>query len=379
MFIRKFWLEKISNAWKQRPIVWLSGVRRVGKTTLAKMVPDAVYLNCDLPSTTQRLQDPEFFYQQLPDNTTLIFDEIHRLADPSLVLKIAADEYPHLKILATGSSTLAATNKFRDSLTGRKTSIYLPPVLWTESQAVFKQKELDHRLIYGGLPEMLLSEHRNLEFYTEWLDSFYARDVQELFSIRQRSGFLKLLRLLFRQSGGMLQYSNLAGLSDLSRPTVNSYLEAMQIANAVFLVPPFHGGSRREIIRQPKAYGFDTGFITFLNGWDTLRGNERGLLWEHLVLDTLRTDVSGHQLLFWRNKSGQEVDFVIKTSNSTVIAIECKISPEHFDGKNIAAFRDIYPQGKNYIICPGIQEPYNIKSQGLTVHVAGTDNISMIG
>ena len=50
MIERKDWLHRIRAASKRRPIVWLSGVRRVGKTTLAKMLADATYLNCDLPS-----------------------------------------------------------------------------------------------------------------------------------------------------------------------------------------------------------------------------------------------------------------------------------------------------------------------------------------
>ena len=96
---RPFWVQRIEQAWQKRPILWLSGVRRVGKTTLARMLPDTVYLNCDLPSVVQRLQDPESFYDSLPKNTRVIFDEVHRLDDPSRILKIAADEYPYLKIL----------------------------------------------------------------------------------------------------------------------------------------------------------------------------------------------------------------------------------------------------------------------------------------
>src|SRR4030042_112797 len=119
MIDRPFWIDRIKEAWRSRPIVWLSGVRRVGKTTLAHMLPEAVYLNCDLPSVGRRLFDPESFYDNLDKETIVIFDEIHRLEEPSRVLKIAADAYPHLKVLATGSSTLAATRKFRDSLTGR--------------------------------------------------------------------------------------------------------------------------------------------------------------------------------------------------------------------------------------------------------------------
>lgn len=65
----------------------------------------------------------------------MVFDEVHQLPDPSRLLKIGADAFPHLRILATGSSTLAATTKFRDALTGRKRVVELVPVLHEELPA----------------------------------------------------------------------------------------------------------------------------------------------------------------------------------------------------------------------------------------------------
>ena len=112
-------------------------------------------MDCDLPSVGRRLSDPEPFFDSLKQGSSVIFDEIHRLEDPSRLLKIAADVYPHLRVLATGSSTLAATRKFRDSLTDRKQTIYLPPVLWSECVDTFEIKDLDRRLLHGGLPEPL--------------------------------------------------------------------------------------------------------------------------------------------------------------------------------------------------------------------------------
>jgi predicted AAA+ superfamily ATPase len=78
-------------------------------------------------------------------------------------------------------------------------------------------------------------------FFSECIDSFYARDIQELFGIRNRQGFLSLFRLLLRQSGGQLDYSQPANLSGLSRPAVKAHIEVMQISHAVFLLRPFHG------------------------------------------------------------------------------------------------------------------------------------------
>lgn len=375
MYKRPFWIQRIEQAWKKRSVVWLSGVRRVGKTTLARMLPDTVYLNCDLPSVCRRLTDPESFYDGLGKRATIVFDEVHRLEEPSRLLKIAADVYPHLKVLATGSSTLVATQKFRDSLTGRKQMIYLPPVLWMECLSEFGITDLDRRMLHGGLPEFLLSPKKEPAFFSEWMDSFYARDIQELFSIRNRTGFMKLLHLLMRQSGGFIDYTNLAHLSELSRPTVKAHVEVMSIAHAVFLLQPFHGGGRREITQRPKCYTFDTGFVTFAKGWDSIREEDRGLLWEHLVLDTLRTGMDNRTIYYWRDKSGREVDFVMKGSGQQVDTVECKINPDRFDFNSLAVFRANYPEGRNYVVSPVVKTPYQQRFGKLVVRYCNVNHL----
>ncbi len=129
MFERPFWINRIEEAWRQAPIAWLCGVRRCGKTTLAESLgPErATYVNCDLPKSEEMVRDPLIFYRSCI-KPVVVFDEVHQLSDPSRILKIGADTFPHLKILATGSSTLAASKKFRDTLTGRKRVVHLVPV-----------------------------------------------------------------------------------------------------------------------------------------------------------------------------------------------------------------------------------------------------------
>ena len=199
------------------------------------------------------------------------------------------------------------------------------------------------------------------------MDSFYARDIQELFAIRNRTGFMKLLHLLLRQSGGLLDYTNLAQLSDLSRHTVKAHIEAMRIAHAVFLLPPFEGGGRREITHRPKCYAFDTGFVTFVRGWESIREDDRGLLWEHIVLDCLRAVVDEANLLYWRDKSGREMDFVISRGRQQVDAIECKINPDGFDPANLRVFRTYYPEGHNLVISPHVKASFQRRYGDLTV------------
>ena len=376
MVERPFWITKINKAWERRSVIWLSGVRRVGKTTLSKMLGEIVYLNCDLPSTMRKLQDPESFFKSVAKYSIIVFDEIHRLDNASQILKIGADEYPDFRILATGSSTLAATKKFRDSLTGRKHPIYLTPVVWQECRNDFDILDFDKRLLHGGLPEPLLATRKDDAFFSEWIDSFYARDIQELFGIRNRTGFLKLLRLLMRQSGGLLDYTNMAKLSDLSRPTVKSHLESLSIAHAVTLISPYHGGSRREITQRPKAYAFDTGFVTYINGWNQIREEDRGLLWEHLVLDTLMTQFPQFNIMYWRDKSGREIDFIVRGQNGSIHTLECKINPDNFNTDALNKFRKLYPTGKNLVVSPYIEDVYTQKIKDFPITFCSTDSLS---
>ena len=371
MVLRSLWVERIKLAWSTRPIVWLSGVRRSGKTTLAKMIDydEVAYRNCDLPSVSRELEDPELFFKTIGDVKVVVLDEVHQLSDPSRVLKIAADEFSNFRILATGSSTLGASTKFRDSLTGRKHSISLSPVLWEECQDAFRISDLDLRLLRGGLPEPLLASTYSDSFYSEWFDSYYARDIAELFQFRNRIAFLKLFHLLLHQSGGQIDYSRLSKEIEITRPTVISYVDALEISHAIHLVSPFHGRGRREILRRPKCYAFDTGFVAWEKGWNTIRDSDRGILWEHLVLDVLLFRFESRRVLYWRDKSGREIDFVVPKTDQTVDIFECKMNPDNVNIDSIRTFRSMYPTGRNYVVTPLDIEVYSFSRSQIVLDV----------
>ena len=351
MITRPFWQQRITDAWQEAPIVWLSGVRRSGKTTLAESLgtEQVQYVNCDLPSTEAMLSDPQLFYQDI-SKPIVIFDEIHQLNDPARILKIGADMFPHLKILATGSSTLAASHKFRDTLTGRKRTVHLTPVLWDELSAF--GVTLSRRLFQGGLPSALLAASKKSAMYREWLDSFFARDIQRLFGFRDLNRFNALVEYLLRQSGGQFELTKTATAIGITRPTVESHLQALEITHAMTLVRPFHSGGQHELVKQPKIYGFDTGFVSFARGWDPLRPDDLGILWEHLVLEHLQAHFPENPACYWRDKAGHAVDFVLKQNRDEVDVIECKWDASTFDSTSLAIFRNYYPHGRNYLMCP---------------------------
>ncbi len=366
---RPFWIQRIEETWKKVPIVWLSGVRRIGKTTLAHSLKNAKYFDCDTPRTKELLKDPEAFYGSLSEKR-IILDEVHQLPDPSLVLKIGADLFPQIKILATGSSTLAATQKFKDSLTGRKRVVHMLPVLSDELEA-FGIKDLRYRLLRGGLPPALLSSEHDEGFYSEWLDSYYARDVQELFRVEKRSGFLLLIEILLRQNAGLVEVSGLAQKCSLSRPTIMNYLEILELTHLIYVLRPYHGGGKQELVRRPKIYGFDTGFICYARGWNELRLEDCGLLWENLVLEHLLSLPSQPKAYHWRDQQQHEIDFVIPRGRDRCDAIECKWNADGFKTQNLKVFRSIYPKGTNFVVSPHITASYQRQVHELKIEFVG--------
>ena len=127
MNVRRVWLDRIHAAWNSRSICWLQGVRRAGKTVLAQSIADADYYDCELPSVRRDLRDAERFLDA-HEGRHVVLDEIHRLDDPSELLKIAADHHPNIRVLATGPVSLAARAKFRDTLAGRKHEVWLTTI-----------------------------------------------------------------------------------------------------------------------------------------------------------------------------------------------------------------------------------------------------------
>lgn len=356
----------IEEAWERRSVLWLAGVRRAGKTFLCRSLDDVEYFDCELPRTRRLLDDPERFLRD-HDGRRIVLDEIHRLRDPSELLKIAADHFPATRVVATGSSTLNAGAKFGDTLTGRRETVWLTPMIAADLQA-FGDEDLPHRLLHGGLPPHLLAQELPERDFQDWIDSYWAKDVQELFRLERRWSFQRFLELLLAQSGGMFKATRFAAPCEVSRQTIVNYLAALETTLVVHVVRPFSTRRATEIVAAPKVYGFDTGFVCHHRGWTTLRPDDLGDLWEHFVLNEVQGRLQRRSMQFWRNKRGAEVDFVLpRRGNGGPIAIECKWKAESFEPAGLSAFRHLYPDGPNFVVAPDIDSPYTRSRDGLDI------------
>jgi uncharacterized protein len=373
MLTRKKWLEKIETLWKYRSVLWLSGVRRAGKTCLCKALQEVVYFDCELPRTRALMEDPEGFLDGLKGKR-VVLDEIHRLQNPAQLLKIAADHYPSVRIIATGSSTLGASTKFKDTLTGRKAELWLTPMVSHDLED-FENTSLPHRFLRGGLPPFFLAKNLPERDFQEWIDAYWAKDIQELFRVGRRYSFLRFAELLFAQSGGIFEASRFATPCEVSRPTIANYLSILEATYVVHVIRPFSRRRPTEIVAAPKVYAFDTGFVSFFRGWDRLRPDDMGVLWEHYVLNELQGRLQTRSILYWRDTQRREIDFVFQPRGKAPITIECNWRATAFDGKNLQAFRKQHPEGANYVVAGDVETPFARKIGELDVHFVDLETL----
>ncbi|MBI1991948.1 MAG: ATP-binding protein [Candidatus Omnitrophica bacterium] len=364
---RRYWLNAIEESWRRRSILWLSGVRRTGKTSLAHSLRDVEYFDCELPRVRRMLEDPEGFLADVKGKR-VVLDEIHRLRDPAQVLKIAADHFPTVRILATGSSTLGASRKFRDTLTGRKATVWLTPMLLADL-ADFRQERLDHRLLRGGLPPFFLAKELPERDFQEWMDAYWAKDIQELFQLERRDSFQRFAELLMARSAGIFQAQKFAKECEVAHGTIRNYLKALEATLVAHVIRPFSTHRSTEIVSAPKTYAFDTGFVCYHRGWHQLRREDLGLLWEHVVLNELQGCLQTRAVRYWRDKHGHEVDFVLAPRGRDPIAIECKWSVGELSLASLRSFRHAYPKGRNFVVAQDADRAFTRRDANLTITV----------
>lgn len=62
--------------------------------------------------------------------------------------------------------------------------------------AGFGDTDLPHRLLHGGLPPFFLSQEQPERDFQEWMDAYWAKDIQKLFRPEWRASFQRFVELL---------------------------------------------------------------------------------------------------------------------------------------------------------------------------------------
>ncbi len=332
----------------ERQMLFLSGPRQVGKTSLIHAVGDrcvqVVHLNWDDPDDrTVIAAGPASVaaYAGLDvlrnDRLLVTFDELHKYARWRDFLKGLFDGYQERgRFLVTGSTALTVFRRGGESLMGRYFPYTLHPLSVAEIAGTDPGAPGERRpasignaawealLRFGGFPEPFLRGEQR--FYNRWrrlrTEQLLREDLRDLSRIQELDQVELLAIALTEQVSQMATYSNLAKRAQVGVETAKRWLSTLESLYYCFRVPPWHQSVARSLVKQSKY---------FL--WDWSQVSDPGARFENLVASALRKAVDywtesgfgSYGLYFIRDKQGNEVDFCVTRDGRPWMLVEAKL------------------------------------------------------
>ena len=349
-------------------VLILLGARRVGKTELIKnylkTVPVETYLqlNGEDINDANLLQERSVAnYKRLLANIDLlVIDEAQTIPEIGLILKLIVDSIEGIKIIATGSSVFDLNNTLGEPLVGRKNTMYLFPLAQMEFsiQENYKQttENLEERLLFGGYPELVHYEdwEEKKEYLYEIINSYLLKDILVFEGIKQADKIYNLLRLIAYQVGKEVSLQELGNQLQMSKNTVDTYLDLLSKVFIVFKVEGFSRNLRKEIVKSSRWYFYDNGIRNgLINNFKRLENRtDVGDLWEN-YLAVERIKKQNYQKIttnnyFWRTYDQQELDWLEEQGNE-LAGFEFKWN-ENKKSKIPTAFGKAYPDATFEVI-----------------------------
>lgn len=312
------------------------GPRQVGKTTLINDILKEFTWHTLILNGDQRGPWWELLTSRDLSKLTLLvsgydaifIDEAQRIPEIGLSLKILLDNFPKLKVIVTGSSSLDLASKISEPLTGRIYSYKLFPIscgeLFEIKTPYEMETQVEERLVYGSYPEIfsLTSTVEKSKYLQNLVDTYLYKDLLEFGNIRNSSKILDLLKLLAFQIGSQVSLNELGNSLELNRITVERYIDLLEKSFIIFRLSGFSRNLRKEVTKMDKIYFYDLGVRNTIIGNLNLLSNrdDAGKLWENFLLvermKKLQYEQKLFSLYFWRLSSGAEIDLVEEENGS---------------------------------------------------------------
>ena len=335
-----------------RQMVFLSGPRQVGKTTIAKTFASD-YLNWEEKETRMLiLKGAKAVGKALSldegrdAGKTLVFDEIHRYQKWKTFLKGFFDIYEKsVRIFATGSAKMDVYKRGGDSMMGRYFPYRIHPLSTAELLAtsipderliVRPPKELaasewDALLKFGGFPEPFTA--RQTRFLRKWralrMEQLFSQDIRDLTKTVEIDQIEALATILANRTGEQLVISSLAHEVTASEPTIKKWVSILKSLYYGFTVKPYYKNIESSIRKTPKWYLRDWSGIA-----DPGKRAETFVACHLLKAVECWTDLGfgDFDLFYVRDRKKREVDFLVTKDKVPWFLAEVKSASEALSG-----------------------------------------------
>jgi len=344
----------IQQMMSERRVLLLSGPRQSGKTTLTRELESgqAEYRTLDDGTLREAAEnDPQGFIKRRTQ--TLIIDEVQRIPSLLPAIKMAVDKDTRSgQYLLTGSANIQSLPTVRESLAGRIAKIRLRPLAQGEIsknaprfiESAFKQSfsrrqtHFDRDAILeiafrGGFPEpMVLQDRGRRRWHTDYIDAILERDLKEIARIHRKNAMRELVKVLAAWSGKFVDLSAIGSGLSIKRPTIESYINALETLYLVERVYPWTKTDYARVGKQSKLFMVDSGLMATLLKWkmDQVRfdSDRSGKLVETFAFNEIMAQVDAgdgrYELFHYRDREKREIDFLIEREDNALLGIEIK-------------------------------------------------------
>lgn len=364
MYLQRKISKKVKEASEQFPVVFLTGPRQSGKTTLLKKIfADYKYINLEDPEIRQwATEQPRDFLDNNP--WPVIIDEAQYAPELfSYIQGIVDEKQSQGMYLLSGSQNFLLMEKITQSLAGRSAILTLLPLSFRELDPLDTDKETNRMIINGFFPRIYQSIKDVSLFYKSYLNTYLERDVRQLANIGNRNDFVRFTQLCAGRSGQLLNISSLATEAGIAYNTCKTWLSYLTTGYIIQLLQPYYKNFNKKIVKAPKLYFTDTGLLCHLLGIHSKQHLAlhplRGAIFENLIFNELLKNNLNHgnpyNIWYWRDNHGTEIDFLLERA-SDVTAIEVKSATNFHDEylKNLLKFKKYNPEVKQlYLIYDG--------------------------
>jgi len=341
----------------QSAFLW--GPRKTGKSTyLRSAFPRS--LTFDLLQTDLMLElakRPALLRERLLAEDTeklkapVILDEVQKV--PQLLDEVhGLIESRGLSFVLCGSSARKLKRGGVNLLGGRAWRYEMRPLVTPEIANFDLLRALNHGLVPAHY--LSASPDRSLQAYVV---DYLKEEVFDEGLTRNVAAFSRFFEAVGYSHGELTSYANIARDCGVDAKTVKEYYQILVDTLLGTFVLPFKKRQERQVIgKAPKFYLFDVGVAGALTRRRVVepRGELFGRALEHLVLMEILAHRAyrelGHDIHFWRTKSGLEVDFVL---GSGEVAIEVKGTSrvDASDLRSLRAFIEDNRPRKALVVC----------------------------
>ncbi len=336
-------------------IVVISGLRRVGKSTLLAQIRKRKYQNnfYYLNFEDERLlnfqaQDFSLLHQLLlemfGEKRTFFLDEVQNIPGWERFVRRLSDR--GYKFYLTGSNASLLSQELGSKLTGRYALVELFPfsfkeylifkkekivsgVLTTKEKANLK-RHFNHYLLKGGIADAL--KYPQLNIHQQLYQDIIHRDIVARYKIEAVKSLKDLAFYLMSNNANLISFNKLKALLKLgSVNTVSTFIDHLQMAWLFFTLNIYSFSVKKQQIAPKKIYGIDTGMV---NAVGFAFSKNKGRLLENLVYLVLREKQK--QIFYYKTKKGQEIDFYLP-GNKLFIQVAQEIESSQAKEREIAA------------------------------------------